>query len=104
MSLNVSLPSRTEMTTPSSGPGKREIMPATPLIIDTDTASDDAVALLLAAVGDLGDLRAVTTVAGNVPLSVGTRNALISLDVAGRADVPVYPGCDRPVLRTPSSA
>lgn len=79
-------------------------MPALPLIIDTDTASDDAVALLLAAAGDLGDVRAVTTVAGNVALPVGTRNALISLDMAGRDDVPVYPGCDRPVLRTPSSA
>ena len=79
-------------------------MPALPLIIDTDTASDDAVALLLAAAGGLGDVRAVTTVAGNVPLPIGTRNALISLDMAGRGDVPVHPGCDRPVLRTASGA
>lgn len=53
-------------------------MPALPLIIDTDTGSDDAVALLLAAASGLGDIRAVTTVAGNVPVETGTRNALIS--------------------------
>ena len=79
-------------------------MPALPLIIDTDTASDDAVALLLAAAGDLGDVRVVTTVAGNVGLPAGTRNALITLAMAGWADVPVSPGCARPVLRTLSSA
>lgn len=75
-------------------------MPGLPLVIDTDTASDDAVALVLAAVGEsAGDVRAVTTVAGNVPLPHATRNALITLDMAGRRDVPVYEGCDRPILR-----
>ncbi|EPH41543.1 nucleoside hydrolase [Streptomyces aurantiacus] len=79
-------------------------MPALPLVIDTDTGSDDAVALLLAAAGGLGDVRAVTTAAGNVPLATGTRNALISLETAGRADIPVYPGCARPLVRSLSSA
>ncbi|MDP4504255.1 nucleoside hydrolase [Nonomuraea turcica] len=79
-------------------------MPALPLIIDTDTGSDDAVALLLAAASGLGDVRVVTTVAGNVPLSAGTRNALVSLQVAGRVDVPVHPGCERPMTRTLSTA
>ncbi|NJP97626.1 nucleoside hydrolase [Nonomuraea sp. FMUSA5-5] len=73
-----------------------------PLLIDTDTGSDDAVALLLA-VKD-GDVRAVTTVAGNVPLETATRNALITLDLAGHAAVPVHPGCDRPLTRPPSTA
>uniref|UniRef100_UPI003F4953C1 nucleoside hydrolase n=1 Tax=Nonomuraea bangladeshensis TaxID=404385 RepID=UPI003F4953C1 len=81
----------------------RLIVLALPLVVDTDTASDDAVALLLAA-GELGDLRAVTTVAGNVPVEVGTRNALISLEVAGRPDIPVHPGCERPMTRPYSSA
>lgn len=74
-------------------------MPALPLLIDTDTASDDAVALLLASVGNRADLRAVTTVAGNVPLPNCTRNALIALDMAGRSDIPVFEGCDRPLVR-----
>ncbi|MEV3874170.1 nucleoside hydrolase [Streptomyces sp. NPDC049906] len=75
-----------------------------PLLIDTDTGSDDAVALLLAAAGGLAEVRAVTTVAGNVPLAVGTRNALISLETAGARDVPVYPGCERPLTRALSTA
>ncbi|MEV1169175.1 nucleoside hydrolase [Nonomuraea sp. NPDC049784] len=75
-----------------------------PLIVDTDTGSDDAVALLLAAASGLGDVRAVTTVAGNVPLATGTRNALISLQMAGRADIPVHPGCECPMSRTLSTA
>lgn len=79
-------------------------MPALPLVIDTDTGSDDAVALLLAAAGGLGEIRAVTTVAGNVPVETGTRNALISLEVAGRTDIPVHPGCARPMTRPLSSA
>ncbi|WP_433476167.1 nucleoside hydrolase [Spirillospora sp. CA-142024] len=79
-------------------------MPALPLVIDTDTGSDDAVALLLAAASGMGDIRAVTTVAGNVPVETGTRNALISLQTAGRSDIPVYVGCQRPMTRALSSA
>ncbi|MFC7830994.1 nucleoside hydrolase [Streptomyces sp. NPDC057375] len=74
------------------------------MIVDTDTGSDDAVALLLAAASGLGDIRAVTTVAGNVPVDIGTRNALISLQIAGRTDIPVHPGCARPLTRALSSA
>ncbi|MBF8194553.1 nucleoside hydrolase [Nonomuraea sp. K274] len=79
-------------------------MPRLPLLIDTDTGSDDAVALLLAAGSGAGDVRAVTTVAGNVPLATATRNALITLQLAGHADVPVHPGCERPLTRPPSTA
>ncbi|MBO8191531.1 nucleoside hydrolase, partial [Streptomyces oryzae] len=79
-------------------------MPALPLIIDTDTGSDDAVALLMAAASGLGDIQAVTTVAGNVPVETGTRNALISLETAGRTDIPVHPGCIRPMVRDLSTA
>ncbi|AIA07900.1 nucleoside hydrolase [Streptomyces noursei] len=79
-------------------------MPALPLIIDTDTGSDDAVALLLAAASGLGDVRAVTTVAGNVPVTVAARNALISLETAGRTDIPVHLGCGGPMLRAASGA
>ncbi|MFF4623043.1 nucleoside hydrolase [Nonomuraea jabiensis] len=75
-----------------------------PLIVDTDTGSDDAVALLLAAASGLADVRAVTTVAGNVPLATATRNALISLQTAGRPDVPVHEGCESPMARALSTA
>ncbi|MEV0829032.1 nucleoside hydrolase [Nonomuraea rubra] len=51
-----------------------------------------------------GEVLAVTTVAGNVPLATATRNALITLEMAGQAGVPVYPGCDRPLTRPPSTA
>lgn len=79
-------------------------MAGLPLVIDTDTASDDAVALVLATVGGQGDVRAVTTVAGNVPLPLATRNALITLDIAARDDIPVHAGCDRPILRPRQTA
>lgn len=70
------------------------------LLIDTDTASDDAVALLLALGWSGVEVVAVTTVAGNVPLDQATANALYTLQVAGRGgQVPVYPGCARPLLR-----
>jgi purine nucleosidase len=70
------------------------------IIIDTDPGQDDAVAILFAlgAHGQL-DLRAITTVAGNVPLSLTSRNARIVLGWANRTDVPVYAGCSRPLVR-----
>ena len=71
----------------------------TPIIIDCDPGQDDAVALLvaLASPDDL-DVRSITTVAGNVPLPLTSRNALKMCELAGRADVPVYAGCRRPML------
>ena len=45
------------------------------------------------------DLRAITTVAGNVPLALTQRNARIMCDLAGRTDVPVFAGCPRPMVR-----
>lgn len=71
-------------------------------MIDTDTASDDAVALLLAlaaaADGDI-EIVAVTVVAGNVPLDLAVRNAIVTLDVCGGVDIPVHRGWDRPLRR-----
>lgn len=70
------------------------------IIIDTDPGQDDAVALLLAlaAPEDL-DILAITTVAGNVPLPLTTINALKTVELAGRPEVPVHSGCDRPLRR-----
>jgi purine nucleosidase len=82
-------------------------VPLLGLLIDTDTASDDAVALLMAAAAALAGrirLHAVTTVAGNVPLARTTRNALVTLELAGAGSVPVHEGCDRPVIREAATA
>ncbi len=68
-------------------------------VIDTDTASDDAVAILLAVRDPSVEIAAVTVVAGNVPLDLAVRNAIITLDVCDAADVPVYAGRDRPLQR-----
>ncbi|MCX6467004.1 MAG: nucleoside hydrolase [Pseudonocardiales bacterium] len=70
----------------------------TPLIIDTDPGVDDAVALMLAAASPEVDLRAVTTVFGNVALPATTENAGRVLALAGRGDVPVGAGAARPLV------
>jgi purine nucleosidase len=69
------------------------------MVIDTDTASDDAVALIIAAAAKHVSIRAVTTVAGNVPVAASTRNALITLETAGHGNVPVYQGLGEPLTR-----
>jgi purine nucleosidase len=69
------------------------------IVIDTDTASDDAIALVLAVREPSVDVRAVTVVAGNVPLDLAVRNAIVTLDLAGGADIPVHAGRDRPLAR-----
>ena len=68
------------------------------LVIDTDTASDDAVALVMAFRLPEARVEAVTTVAGNVALPLATRNALITAELCD-ADVPVYMGCHKPLVR-----
>lgn len=70
------------------------------IIIDTDPGQDDAVAILLAlASPDELNVLGITTVAGNVPLPLTTRNARIVCELAGRADMAVYAGCDAPLKR-----
>ncbi|MDU9003786.1 nucleoside hydrolase [Sedimentitalea todarodis] len=75
-------------------------MGACKIIIDTDPGQDDAVAILLAlASPDEIEVLGITAVAGNVPLALTARNARIVCELAGRTDVPVYAGCDRPLGR-----
>ena len=70
------------------------------IIIDTDPGQDDAFAILLAlASPEELEVLGVTAVAGNVPLALTERNARIVCELAGRADVPVFAGCDRPLHR-----
>ena len=72
-------------------------------LIDTDTASDDAVALILALRS--GDVRvlAITAVAGNVNVHQAARNALYTAELCG-SDVPVYVGAEKPLRREHQSA
>ncbi len=72
-------------------------MPRT-FLIDTDTASDDAVAIIMALRAPDVRVAAITTVAGNVPVQQSTRNALYTVELCG-ADVPVYSGANQPLLR-----
>lgn len=67
-------------------------------IVDTDTASDDAAALMIAALSENVDLLGVTVVAGNVGLEQATKNALMTLEVCG-CDAPVFAGAKRPLVR-----
>jgi purine nucleosidase len=67
-------------------------------LIDTDTASDDAVAILMALAAPDVRVAALTIVAGNVSLEQGARNALYACEVAG-AEVPVHLGADAPLIR-----
>lgn len=68
------------------------------MLIDTDTASDDAVALIMAARWPEVEIKAVTVVAGNVPVDQGVRNALFTLELCG-SEAPVYRGSARPLRR-----
>jgi len=70
------------------------------IIIDCDPGQDDAVALFLAmASPDELEVLGITAVAGNVPLALTQRNARLMCDIAGRGDIPVFAGCDRPMVR-----
>ncbi len=69
-------------------------------IIDTDPGTDDAVAILIALAHFNDDeFLALTTVAGNVKVDVGTRNALRILEHSNRNNIPVYTGEHRPLSR-----
>ena len=72
-------------------------------LIETDTASDDAVALIMALRASDVHVAAITTVAGNVDVGQATRNALYTVELCG-APVPVYPGAAKPFLRTHQNA
>lgn len=78
--------------------------PALPVLIDCDPGIDDAVMLIMALLSPRLDVRAITTVAGNVPLRLTSRNARMICERMGRPDIPVLAGCPRPMLRAPVTA
>ena len=72
-------------------------------LVDTDVASDDAVALIMALRAPDVRVVAITTVAGNVEVQQATRNALYTVELCG-ADVPVFTGAEKPLQRVHQSA
>lgn len=68
------------------------------ILIDTDTASDDAVALIMALRSAAVEVAAITTVAGNVAVEQATTNALYTCELCN-SDVPVYRGAPTPIRR-----
>ena len=71
--------------------------------IDTDTASDDAVALILAFMNPTMEVVGVSVVAGNVPLDMGIQNALYTAEMCN-SQVPIYAGAEAPLVRTLGTA
>ncbi|HSV85529.1 MAG TPA: nucleoside hydrolase, partial [Levilinea sp.] len=71
--------------------------------IDSDTASDDAVAILMALRWCDVHVEGISIVAGNVPVEMGARNARYTVELCGQR-TPVYLGAARPLLREPSWA
>jgi inosine-uridine nucleoside N-ribohydrolase len=71
------------------------------VLLDVDPGHDDAIAIALA--GQLTNLLGITTVAGNVPLPLTTRNALVMRQVLGLS-VPVHAGAERPLVGEPRTA
>ena len=78
-------------------------LPQRTVLIDTDTASDDAVALIMALRSPQIHVATITVVAGNVPVEQATRNALVTVELCG-VDVPVYAGAAKPLQRELESA
>jgi purine nucleosidase len=73
------------------------------LLIDTDTASDDAIALLMALLSPNVQVDAISVTAGNVPLDQAVQNALLTVELTGRP-IPVFAGRPAPLLRDTAGA
>ncbi len=71
--------------------------------IDTDTASDDAVALILALKSKTTDVIGISIVAGNVPIELGVQAALYTIEMC-KTKVPVHVGAVKPLVRSFASA
>ena len=78
-----------------------------PVWIDTDTGVDDAVALLTAVYLErkgLLEIRGISAVCGNAELDKTFENARNVMYLAGREDIPVFPGAEKPLLVELSTA
>lgn len=70
------------------------------IILDCDPGMDDSMAIVMAVKSEALDLLAVTTVNGNYPIEVTTTNALKTLELLGRPDIPVARGMASPLVRS----
>lgn len=68
-------------------------------IIDTDTASDDVIAIITALREPSIDVLALTVVAGNIGIDQAVQNALVAIDVANTYQPRVYKGMGKPLFR-----
>ena len=68
------------------------------ILIDTDTGSDDAVALVMALNNSKISIEAITVVAGNIPVEQGLQNALYTVELCNKK-IPVYLGEGKPLKR-----
>ena len=67
------------------------------IIIDTDPGQDDAVAIMMALGSPELEVLGITVVAGNVPLNLTARNTRIICELAGRTDIKIFAGADKPI-------
>jgi purine nucleosidase len=81
------------------------LLPMSPrkIILDCDPGHDDAIAMMLALASPELEVLGITTVYGNVGLERTTRNALVVREIIG-ANVPIFAGADRPLVRDRISA
>src|SRR5205814_8123614 len=93
---------RSDLAPDRRGGGRSAV--SIPIVIDCDPGHDDAIAILLALASPEVELVGVTTVAGNQTLDKTTRNALVTLEIAGRSDIPVVAGAGAPLRREPRTA
>jgi len=70
-----------------------------PVIIDCDPGVDDAVAIMLAVSNPDFDIKAITTVSGNLPAQRCAENVIRILDMLGISDIPVFAGPSKPLVR-----
>lgn len=69
------------------------------VIVDTDTAGDDAQAILMTLMSDRASVEALTIVAGNVEFDYEVENAKYTLQLADAEEVPVYEGARSPLVK-----
>lgn len=83
----------------TDGAFRQTLMMATKVILDVDTGTDDAVALMAAALSPDIDLVGATSVNGNTGVEYTTENTLRVFDWIGLPEIPVFRGMDRPIVR-----
>jgi len=69
------------------------------VLIDTDPGMDDTIAIILAAKSPELEVLGISSVAGNYPIEVTTRNALKTLELIGATTIPVARGMGKPLAR-----